>query len=56
MTPMHPGEIPGRELDEVGLSSNALSEALGVPVDAVTTVAKGQRRKGGHRTASGAMP
>ncbi len=32
MKPVHPGEILRDELDELGLSANALSKALGVPV------------------------
>ncbi len=32
MRPVHPGEILRRELDELGLSPNALSKALDVPV------------------------
>ncbi len=32
MRPVHPGEVLREELDELGLSANALSHALGVPV------------------------
>ncbi len=40
---VHPGEILRRELDELGLSANALSKALGVPVNRVTMILNGQR-------------
>ena len=43
MRPVHPGEILRYELDEVGLSANALSKALGVPVNRVTMILNGQR-------------
>ena len=43
MRPVHPGEILRDELDELGLSANALSKALGVPVNRVTTILNGQR-------------
>ncbi|MDE2973166.1 MAG: HigA family addiction module antitoxin [Gemmatimonadota bacterium] len=43
MRPVHPGEILRQELDELGLSANALSKALGVPVNRVTMILKGQR-------------
>ncbi len=43
MRPVHPGEILREELDELGLSANALSKALGVPVNRVTMILKGQR-------------
>ena len=43
MRPMPPGEILRDELDEVGLSANALSKALGVPVNRVTMILNGQR-------------
>ena len=43
MKPVHPGEILRDELDELGLSANALSRALGVPVNRVTTILNGQR-------------
>ena len=36
MRPVHPGEVLREELDEFGLSANALSKALGVPVNRVT--------------------
>ena len=31
MRPVHPGEILGGELQELGLSENTLAKALGVP-------------------------
>ena len=43
MRPVHPGEILRDELDEVGLSANALAKALGVPVNRVTMILNGQR-------------
>ena len=43
MRPVHPGEILRGELDELGLSANALSKALGVPVNRVTMILNGQR-------------
>ena len=43
MRPVHPGEILRGELDELDLSANALSKALGVPVNRVTMILNGQR-------------
>ena len=43
MRPVHPGEILREELDELGMSANALSKALGVPVNSVTMILNGQR-------------
>ena len=43
MRPVHPGEILRGELDELGLSANALSRALGVPANRVTMILNGQR-------------
>ena len=43
MRPVHPGEILREELDALGLSANALSRALGVPVNRVTMIMNGQR-------------
>ena len=43
MRPVHPGEILREQLDELGLSANALSQALDVPVNRVTTILNGQR-------------
>ena len=42
MRPVHPGEVLREELDELGLSANALSKALGVPVNRVTMILNGQ--------------
>lgn len=43
MRPVHPGEILREELDECGLSANALAKALGVPVNRITAILNGQR-------------
>ena len=43
MRPVHPGEILREELQELGLSANALSKALGVPVNRVTMILNGKR-------------
>ena len=43
MRPVHPGEVLRDELDELGLSANALSRALAVPVNRVTMILNGQR-------------
>ncbi|MCY4421220.1 MAG: HigA family addiction module antitoxin [Gammaproteobacteria bacterium] len=43
MRPVHPGEILREELDELGISANALSKSLGVPVNRVTMILNGQR-------------
>ena len=43
MRPVHPGEILREELDTIGLSPNALSQALGVPVNRITMILNGQR-------------
>ena len=44
MRPVHPGEILREEIETLRLSANALSKALGVPVNRVTTILNGQRR------------
>ena len=41
--PVHPGEFLREELDELGMSANALSKALDVPVNRVTAILNGQR-------------
>ena len=41
MKPVHPGEVLRDELDELGLSANALSKALGVLVNRVTMILNG---------------
>lgn len=43
MRPVHPDGILRHELEELGLSANALPNALGVPVNRVTTILNGQR-------------
>ncbi|MCE2493009.1 MAG: HigA family addiction module antidote protein [Alphaproteobacteria bacterium] len=43
MRPVHPGEVLRDELDELGLSANALAKALGVPVNRVTMILNGRR-------------
>ena len=43
MRAVHPGEILRDELDELGLSANALAKALGVPVNRVTMILNGER-------------
>ena len=42
MRPVHPGEILKDELDELGLSTNALANAL-VPTSRITAILNGQR-------------
>ena len=43
MMPVHPGEILRDELETLGLSANALSKALDVPVNRITAILNGQR-------------
>ena len=43
MRPVHPGEILGEELEELGLSATALAKALDVPTNRITAILKGQR-------------
>ena len=43
MRPMHPGEVLKEELDELGLSANALANALDVPTNRITSILNGQR-------------
>ena len=43
MRPVHPGEILREELYAIGLSANALSKNLGVPVNRITMILNGQR-------------
>ena len=43
MRPVHPGEVLAEELQELGLSANALAKALGVPANRITAILKGQR-------------
>ena len=44
MNPVHPGLVLREELDDVGLSANALAKAIGVPANRVTAILNGQRR------------
>ena len=43
MRPVHPGEILREELETLGLSANALSKELAVPVNRITAILHGQR-------------
>ena len=43
MRPVHPGEILREELEEIGLSANALAKALDVPTNRITAILRGQR-------------
>ena len=43
MRPVHPGEILGEELEELGMSASAMAVALGVPTNRITAILKGQR-------------
>ena len=43
MRPVHPGEFLREELDTFRLSADALSKALGVPVNRITMILNGQR-------------
>ena len=43
MRPVHPGEILRDELNELGLSANALAKALGVPANRITAILNEQR-------------
>jgi addiction module HigA family antidote len=43
LPPIHPGEILRDELDELGLSANALARALDVPPNRITEVLNGTR-------------
>ena len=43
MRPVHPGEVLREELDTIGLSANALANALGLPVNRITMILNGQR-------------
>ena len=41
--PIHPGEILGEELAELGLSARAFAGALDIPVNRVTQILSGRR-------------
>lgn len=43
MSPVHPGLVLREELDDVGLSANALAKAIGVPANRVTAILNGER-------------
>ena len=43
MRPVHPGEVLSEELQELGLSANALARALAVPTNRITAILNGQR-------------
>ena len=43
MRPVHPGEVLGEELAELGLSASALARALDVPANRITAILNGQR-------------
>ena len=43
MRPVHPGEILGEELQELGMSANALARELGVPTNRITAILGGRR-------------
>ena len=43
MRPVRSGEILRDELETIGLSANALSKALDVPVNRITMILNGQR-------------
>lgn len=43
MRPVHPGEILREELDELGLSANALAKAIDVPANRVTAILNAER-------------
>ena len=41
MRPVHPGEILGEELEELGMSADALASELAVPTDGITAILQG---------------
>lgn len=43
MRAVHPGEVLGEELEELGLSASGLARALGVPTNRITAILNGQR-------------
>ena len=43
MPTVHPGEILADELEELGLTANALAGHLAVPTNRITAILKGQR-------------
>ena len=44
MRPIHPGEILAGELEETGMSANALAKALGVPANRIGAILNAQAR------------
>ncbi len=44
MRPVHPGEILSEELDELGMTADALADALDIPAVTILTVLKGEGR------------
>ncbi len=42
-TPIHPGELLGEELRELGVSAAALARDLHIPTNRVTAILNGQR-------------
>ena len=38
MRPVHPGEVLGQELEEIGVSARDFADALGVPVERIAGV------------------
>ena len=43
MRAVHPGEVLREELDELGLSANALAKAIHVPANRVMAILNGER-------------
>lgn len=43
LKPVHPGLVLREELDELGLSANALAKAIDVPANRVTAILNGER-------------
>lgn len=43
MNPVHPGEVLREELDDLGLSANALAKAVDVPANRITAILNGER-------------
>lgn len=44
MRPVHPGEILSEELDELGMTADALADALDISTDTILTVLNGEGR------------
>jgi antitoxin HigA-1 len=43
LTPVHPGEVLKDELEEIGLSANAVALALRIPANRLTGIINGKR-------------